>query len=417
MATFEINSAISVGAINITGGEMAGILHLNPTPLTTGSGEAIVYSQSFNTDHTGITIVELPTPVSNSNGSLLITITGYSNEAEATGGGGWSLMIGGTTGSGVWSNYSAYFNGSPENSGPQTLTLLGKTGGYGIAIGSNTTDWHTQSLQIKVQSGNLTYDSTLQTPWTVTYSNLTIPAGWTSQISCPVRRSVAKSGDTMTGVLSMAGNRITSLGDGTLATDAVSKGQLDTKLNLSGGTLTGALTLSGDPTLALHATTKQYADNTFPTKTGTGASGTWGIAITGNSATATKLATARTISLTGDVTGSTSFDGSGNASITTAIGNDSHRHTGATVAGIMRRVDISYFNGFQAAAYTEYTCPSIAKSTDEMVVSIANTSGKTNWTWAVNHAADQLSFTITVRNQSGSAQTLGWFYCYLANTT
>lgn len=41
--------------------------------------------------------------------------------------------------------------------------------------------------------------------------------------------------------------------------------------------------------------------------------------ITGNAGTATKLATARTISLTGAVTGSVSFDGSKNVSITTSI--------------------------------------------------------------------------------------------------
>ena len=35
---------------------------------------------------------------------------------------------------------------------------------------------------------------------------------------------------------------------------------LDAKLALAGGTMTGALTLSGDPTSALHAVTKQYAD-------------------------------------------------------------------------------------------------------------------------------------------------------------
>ena len=46
-----------------------------------------------------------------------------------------------------------------------------------------------------------------------------------------------------------------------------------------------------------------------PTKTGSGASGTWGISITGNAATATKLSTARSIN-------GTSFDGS--AAITTA---------------------------------------------------------------------------------------------------
>jgi hypothetical protein len=36
--------------------------------------------------------------------------------------------------------------------------------------------------------------------------------------------------------------------------------EIDTKLDLAGGTLTGALTLSGDPTNALHAATKQYVD-------------------------------------------------------------------------------------------------------------------------------------------------------------
>lgn len=49
--------------------------------------------------------------------------------------------------------------------------------------------------------------------------------------------------------------------------------------------------------------------------------------ITGNSATATKLATARTISLEGDLTGSASFDGSSNITISAAVSNDSHTHT------------------------------------------------------------------------------------------
>ena len=42
---------------------------------------------------------------------------------------------------------------------------------------------------------------------------------------------------------------------------------------------------------------------------------------------ATKLAAARTIALTGGVTGSVTFDGSANASITTTVANDSHTHS------------------------------------------------------------------------------------------
>lgn len=98
-------------------------------------------------------------------------------------------------------------------------------------------------------------------------------------------------------------------------------------------------------------TAKTNADGTYPKKDGTGATGTWAISITGNAktattssacsgnsatatkatsaetagtctgnaATATKLATARTIALSGDATGSATFDGSGNATIATTL--------------------------------------------------------------------------------------------------
>lgn len=49
--------------------------------------------------------------------------------------------------------------------------------------------------------------------------------------------------------------------------------------------------------------------------------------ITGNAGSASKLATSRAINLIGDITGSTSFDGSEDVSITTVIADDSHNHT------------------------------------------------------------------------------------------
>lgn len=49
--------------------------------------------------------------------------------------------------------------------------------------------------------------------------------------------------------------------------------------------------------------------------------------ITGNAGSATKLQTARTITLSGDVSGSVSFDGSEDVSITATVADDSHNHT------------------------------------------------------------------------------------------
>ena len=68
-------------------------------------------------------------------------------------------------------------------------------------------------------------------------------------------------------------------------------------------------------------------------------SATTASACTGNSATATKLSSAKTISLTGDVTGSTSFDGSGNVSITATVADDSHNHIISNVDGLQSALD------------------------------------------------------------------------------
>lgn len=83
--------------------------------------------------------------------------------------------------------------------------------------------------------------------------------------------------------------------------------------------------------VATIGTSNKYAteDHVHPVQT----------SVTGNAGTATKLATARTISLTGDVTGSTSFDGSGNVSLTTVVADDSHNHTIDNVDSLQTTLD------------------------------------------------------------------------------
>ena len=86
-----------------------------------------------------------------------------------------------------------------------------------------------------------------------------------------------------------------------------------------------------DGNVVLHsANYNSYA----PTKTGTGASGTWGISVTGNAATATKLTTARSIN-------GTNFDGSGN--ITTATWGTARNMTiGSTKKSVNGGADVSW---------------------------------------------------------------------------
>jgi hypothetical protein len=72
---------------------------------------------------------------------------------------------------------------------------------------------------------------------------------------------------TFTGTVSGITSSMVGLGNVDNTSDAnkpISTAQqtaLDAKLNLSGGTMTGKITLDGDPTQALHAVTKQYVDS------------------------------------------------------------------------------------------------------------------------------------------------------------
>lgn len=108
----------------------------------------------------------------------------------------------------------------------------------------------------------------------------------------------------------------------------------------TGLSVTNADGVAGNPTVTSNAT----AANTVSTivardASGNFSAGTITAALAGNAATATKLVTARTISLTGDVTGSVSFDGSANASITATVVDDSHNHIIANVDGLQTALD------------------------------------------------------------------------------
>ena len=90
-------------------------------------------------------------------------------------------------------------------------------------------------------------------------------------------------------------------------------------LPLSGGTLTGALTStsitpSADSTYDLGSSTEGYRNVYADTFTGS---------LTGTATKAKQLATARTITLSGDVTGSASFNGTKNITIQTTVASSS----------------------------------------------------------------------------------------------
>ena len=108
--------------------------------------------------------------------------------------------------------------------------------------------------------------------------------------------------------------------------------------------------------------------------------GTLNQSTTGNAATASKLQTARTISLTGKVTGSVSFDGSNNASIATAI-------TGLGVANGIATLDSNgQVPSTQLPSYVddvlEYTNVAAFPATGETGKIYVETAGNITYRWS-----------------------------------
>ena len=107
-----------------------------------------------------------------------------------------------------------------------------------------------------------------------------------------------------------------------MSTIQIKRGQSTnaSSLTLQPGEL--ALTLDNGKLYGGLSTGKVLLNPDAPVKSVNGATGTVTVStITGNAGSATKLANARQISLTGAITGSASFDGSANVSISTTVKN------------------------------------------------------------------------------------------------
>lgn len=108
--------------------------------------------------------------------------------------------------------------------------------------------------------------------------------------------------------------------------------------------------------------------------------------ITGNAGTADKLKTARTITLGGDATGSVSFDGSEDVSLTVTVKDDSHNHIISNIDGLQDAL-----NGKEAAGAVS-THNTATDSHNDIRLLVSNLTTKVNNFLNVSDTAtDQLS--------------------------
>ena len=99
--------------------------------------------------------------------------------------------------------------------------------------------------------------------------------------------------------------------------------------------------------------------------------------VTGNASTATALQTARTISLAGDVSGSVSFNGTSNVSITAVVADDSHNHVIGNIDGLQTEIDTKAEKaGSAAQAFSASTLNATSVDLGDWVIYQSGTSLK-----------------------------------------
>ena len=129
---------------------------------------------------------------------------------------------------------------------------------------------------------------------------------------------------------------------------------------------------------------------------------------------AAKLSTARTISLTGDVSGSTSFDGSGNVSITTTVADDSHNHTIANVDGLQAALDDKAPIFTNTIGGVEYSYGS--NSGKNVLTEISNMPQGFHTIYAISGTAGNPETTESYRYFiHKTSTTIGWIYAFGAD--
>ena len=144
---------------------------------------------------------------------------------------------------------------------------------------------------------------------------------------------------------------------------------------------------TANTTITLPDANVTLVSGTMVPTTGTGATGSWSI----NANTATQLANTRSIILTGDATGSASFNGTANATITVVIDDDSHNHIISNVDGLQTALDAKAplaAPTFTTSATISHLTPTLYFDETDAVAPAANTS-----TWRLRSANSVFLFT------------------------
>ena len=278
--------------------------------------------------------------------------------------GGTFVITGATTASSISASGAVSAAGGFTGALTGTVSSLGNHDTGDITEGSNLYHTTARARGAISATGSLSYNSTSGVMSFTQGNTDTITEGSSNlyHTTARARGAISATGNisynSSTGVISLATNQDVTFDDVIVGGNLTVNGTTTTVNSNTVNIGDNIITLNSDET----GTPSQDAGITIERGTSANkslvwveATDKWGVgsetfvagtfegnvtgAVTGNASTATALATARNIALTGDVSGNVNFDGTGNVSITTVVADDSHNHTIANVDGLQTEID------------------------------------------------------------------------------
>jgi hypothetical protein len=370
MATTS-NLTLGTGTINANAGTLQSLT------LTTGAvGTAGTITGAWSLNTTSKIIGQTGSEIDFAIGTIKSrTFTTGSNITTGNLTGNWSL----TSGSKI--DFSVGTLQSTTLTTGATATAGVITGQWSVAVGSSINTGGTTLTTRAITTGAAATTGTIEGDWSMlTTSNITWGTGFLDMrpgifYTDTLNTGAAGTSGVITGNWSMATTSNLTLGTGYIdaRTGTLYSDTLNTGASGTAGLVTGAWTVDAGSTFvattiqsqANSATTTATTANTGSTialrdASGNFSAGTITAALTGNASTASKWAASRTVTFTGDVTGSFSIDGSANVSgvaltisaDATQLGVDTTGQYASTVAVSGTGLSCTTPNAADGTAYT-----------------------------------------------------------------
>jgi len=241
------------------------------------------------------------------------------------------------------------------------------------------------ALETARNIGGVSFDGTasINLPGVNTTGNQDTTGNAATATAWATGRTISLTGDVTGSVTGVDGTGNASIAT-TIAANSVALGT-DTTGNYVGSVASGNYITGGAAgsegaalTIGVDATPNNTASKVVARDaSGNFSAGTITAALSGNASTASTLATARSIALSGDVSGSTTFDGSGNVTITTTVADDSHNHVISNVDGLQTALDAKY-DASNPSGYTTYSANQSLNTTNSPSFAGLNINGSLN---------------------------------------